>query len=449
MLGIVIFSWINIFEANACIGASRGLAFVNLTHSPPLLTVVTVSTLLGIGSVKDVGTVATSHLSSVDAADEAGDNDEAATVTVPTPSADEDGSVADDTIVPSKQRRGASRHAEGRHTVGSSVFHGEEHNVLTTASVSGDEYMGDGSFWGSRGEANPLEIPKEFNYDYNFNGGWSVYSGVAPSEGSQTAVDRLSKYRHVDGDWKPVPVGLRIPRPENAEELERTAAKVEAEMNEKAHVMEGQNQTALQQCDTPLGSGVGRAWSLCSDGGRTTKAKSTKSLFPVLDNPDDPASESAPSGSDYSETQRALKLKGRRHSSPHRETDGEGDSVFDLDRTPTLQATRGGGEVLKKGKGKAVSPLKKIGTPLSGARGRPSQRHVDEANHLKQEVKELIAASANRCGTSEAIMAKLAGFDGPARQRNSNLWNLFLQVRAHSDNLPQKGICGLLSVTHY
>ena len=91
-------------------------------------------------------------------------------------------------------------------------------------------------------------------------------------------------------------------------------------------------------------------------------------------------------------------------------------------------------------------------SPAKGRPGRPSRVHLDEAASLKTNVANLVASSAQKVGVTEPVMRRLAGLDGPARHRETNLWNLYLQVRAQSDSSSRTGqfnvlfFCGVLMV---
>ena len=91
-------------------------------------------------------------------------------------------------------------------------------------------------------------------------------------------------------------------------------------------------------------------------------------------------------------------------------------------------------------------------SPAKGKPGRPSRVHLDEAASLKTNVANLVASSAQKVGVTEPVMSRLAGLDGPAHHRESNLWNLYLQVCAQSDSSSRTGqfnvlfFCGVLMV---
>ncbi len=235
-------------------------------------------------------------------------------------------------------------------------------------------------------ESNALaEEPEATAYTYSFNRDLCVWYGPGLLEGTQTALDCLSEFCDHLGEWKPIPEGFRVPRPENADALEATAAMLE----EKA-----------QQ------------------------------------------SESDMTGSDYSETERLLK------TAPSTNSDADEFNDVDPQASLTKRHCVGLPEGQHLGAGKEpVLPMKKVDfllSPAKGKRGRPSQVQLDEAACLKNSVVELIASSAQKVGLSESVMRRLAGLDGPARFRESNLWNLYLQVRAQTDVSPHTGFFAFL-----
>jgi len=223
-------------------------------------------------------------------------------------------------------------------------------------------------------------------------------------------------------------------------------------------------------------AGAGLPCSL--DGEATSVIESLSSVHPQR--LDSQQSDSDPSGSDFSETQRQLMQTARvvtkagkapvllpksqdiltqRQPMMPPLSDSDGDEDID-DASPSTQTRADRDDVqtarlvTKAGKVPVLLP-KSQDIPLSPAKGkpgRPSRVHLDEAASLKTNVANLVASSAQKVGVTEPVMRRLAGLDGPARHRESNLWNLYLQVRAQSDSSSHTGqfnvlfFCGVLMV---
>lgn len=319
-------------------------------------------------------------------------------------------------------------------------------------------------------------------YEYNFNT-WSRYFGAGPRPGTPTAVERLSWYR-IDEDslWLEIPNGMRIPRLSNHQDKEaaqheltcsRTGIAARRELpvfKEPVVKRVVTNPRALRQRLAELGAAM------------------------ELDPTKVAATESEGSGSDYSETERDVRIRKGIGSGDEDDDEEEEEDSSEKPVAPAARSSKGrgggrgssddsddssdsgggeegtsskkskgkkaakvdnskgkekadanGGESNNKSKGKekaAINEDKSSNKSKGKGRaeinegnpeasgGRPSAEQLECVKELREAIDERIGEISTMFDSTPESIVKQLGLGFWRDVRKMSLWNMFAQIRS-------------------
>jgi len=273
----------------------------------------------------------------------------------------------------------------------------EDHQETATrgsgrGNPKGDGYESDSSTCSSDGgddDPMPGGDDDPFNasgpYDYKYYKNWSRFQGNSPQPGRQTAVDRLTQYRHKDSlTWLQIPSGKRAPRINSYQEEE--AAELEAKI-----IMEESGPSESDYSETRKAQ---------SGGGCKEEAS---------ENSENDEDDNDGSGKDEKGPTRRPQSRGRQ--------EGSRPELNEVDNEKVSESK------VDKGKAKASDDSTNKGS-------RPSKGEDEEIEALSNHIFDATSHIGVKYNKSIESVVKQIGLKLPGMGRSTTSWNLFQSKKA-------------------